>query len=184
MKAALVGLALFGLISIGYPLQQSFTINGNVGFTNLITYGTKVTALSIVTAAGVATNCVYAFRDLPATNGAGALRFDGLSNVAYMSISQTSGTLIVKHTNFGYTSEIYGICFTNFYSNVVGSVTSVTAAGLSPWNDPVYGSATTNAATTTVTVPSGGINFLLGVGLTNAVPLGVMTVTITHEPFL
>lgn len=185
MKKLVIGLTgclLASLMLVGnvFGITQVFTVGAGQAWnaTNLISVSTRIRAIRIDTVAGGATNLTFAFNDFPGfnpTNGWGNIK---LTNGGYMQESSYVTNIAKLITNFS------GVVTTNTITNALWTFTNFVGQTSNDWRVVASGSGGSNGTTTTLTIPSSGVNVVFGLGFTNN-NIGVgATITITHDPAL
>lgn len=188
IKLLTVGLSVaFASITATKAATVVYNLTANTVWnaTNLISGPARITAISIYTGSGGASNLTYAFNDFPGVNIANGWGPINQTNFGYMQVSQYTTNITKVMTNFG------GVYFTpdGLYSNVITisnalwQYTNYANTSSAPWRVLAFGTVASNT-TTTLTMPSGGIPVIYGLGFTNNVLAVNGTITVTYNPSL
>ncbi len=181
LSAVLAGLVASPAATIVYTVAAGTAWNA----TNLISGAARITAISINTgAAGGVTNLTYAFNDFPGFNAANGWGNIMQTNSGYMSVGQYATNILKIQTNFGgvYTNAD-GTTNWITVSNALWVYTNYVGATSNAWRVVAFGTVGSNSSST-LTLPSGGIPVIYGLGFTNN-NIGVgSTITITYNPSL
>ena len=192
MKKLIIGLtsSLFvSMLLVGntFGITQVFTVAAGEAWnaTNFFPQSARITAISIATGSGGASNLIFAFNDFPGINVANGWGGIKQTNTGYMQLSSYLTNILKIQTNFGgvYTNRD-GTTNWITVSNVLWTYTNYLGATSNSWRVIAAGSAGSNGAVVTMTIPSSGINVVYGLGFTNN-NVGVATsITITYDPAL
>jgi len=187
----IAGMALVaGALLIGAPAAKAitvvFTVAAGTGWnaTNLISGSAVIEAITISTGTSGVTNLTYAFNDFPGFNAANGWGPIKQTNSGYMALSSYTTNILRIQTNFGgvYTNA-QG--FTNWVtiSNALWTYTNYVGATSNSWRVIASGDVASNASST-LTLPSGGLPVIYGLGFTNN-NIGVTaTITVTYHTSL
>lgn len=188
IKLLTVGLSVaFASITATKAATLSYTIPANTVWnaTNLFIGAARITGITINTGASGASNLVYTFNDFPGTSVANGWGLIYQTNIGYMQVGQYSTNITKIMTNFGgiYTTPDGLYSNSIVVSNALYVYTNWTGLTTNIWRVIATGSAGSNSITT-LTMPSGGIPVIYGLGFTNSVLPVPSTVTITYNPSL
>lgn len=186
VKALVAGALCVALVT-AQAATVVFTIPSGSAWnaTNLFTGAARITAVTINTGAGAgATNLTYAFNDFPGFNAGNGWGPIMQTNTGYMAVGQYVTNILKIQTNFGgvYTNAdgtTNWVTISNalwVYTNYVGATSNI-------WRLLAVGTVNSNSSST-LTLPSGGIPVIYGLGFTNnSIGVGA-TITITYNPSL
>jgi hypothetical protein len=181
-----LGVAL-GSFTAAQAATVAFTIPANTSWnaTNLISGPARITAITISTGSGGASNLNYTFNDYPGTSVANGWGPIYQTNTGYMQVSQYTTNITKVLTNFGgiYLTPDGLYSNTIVISNALWVYTNYTGLTTNIWRVIANGAVASNSVST-LTLPGNGIPVIYGLGFTNNVLPVISTVTITYNPSL
>lgn len=187
-KTTCAVLASILIASQAFGVTQVFTIAAGPAWnaTNFFNGPANITAISISTASGGATNLSYNLVDCPTVPNTGkGWYYLGLSNGSYAVLSSYLTNITYIQTNFGgvYTNA-NGTTNWVTVTNALWTYTNTYAATTNVWRSIAAGTCASNGGSATLVIPASGLPVTRGLGMTNN-NCGVgLTITVTYTPSL
>jgi len=183
-KLLALGAVIMSSVMAAYPITATYTVGAGTAWnaTNLIPNSARITGVAISTGgAGGVTNLTYVFNDFPGFNAANGWGNIKQTNAGYMASGRYSTNILKIQTNFGgvYTNAD-GTTNWAYISNASWTYTNYVGATSNSWRVIASGTVASNS-TTTLSLPSGGLPVIYGLGFTNN-NVGVdVTLVITYN---